>query len=206
MEQFFTTIQNAFDWPVFKWVETNFWCPANDVFFKIITTLGNGGIIWILTALLLMCFKKYRKYGVMLICGLVIMLFTNNIVLKNLIARPRPYNTVGAPDWYSFRYIVAKETSYSFPSGHASSSILAVIPIWKAKYRWGIYALILALLICFSRVYIEIHFCSDILAAMFVGIIYGILGCILGKFLFDRFDDKLIGRIMPKKKSTAAVK
>ncbi len=193
-----------FDWNVFKFIEENFWCPALDAFFKVITSLGNAGIVWIIIAVALMITKKYRKYGFMMACGLVIMLVTNNLFLKNLIARPRPYDTVGVPDWYVFPEIVERETSYSFPSGHASSSFVGIIPIFMANKHWGPWALLLAALIAFSRIYVHIHFCSDVIAGAVCGLIYGLIGCIVGGLIYNKLYPIITKKLESRKKAKAA--
>ena len=133
-----------FDLNVFHWVETAFNTGNNkilDTIMYIITTLGDAGIIWIVLAVALMIPKKYRKCGMMMAGSLIIMLVLNNLVLKNLFQRPRPFLFFENNPLYNFPDIVARDTlasssnptgyEYSFPSGHTTSSFAAVIPLFK---------------------------------------------------------------------------
>ena len=111
-----------------------------------ITLLGNGGAIWILAALILLCTKKYRRQGILLLAGLIAGVLVGNICLKNLIARPRPC-------WLdsSVQLLIANPTDYSFPSGHTLSSVIGATVLTKTNRRFGYAAIPLAALIAFSR-------------------------------------------------------
>lgn len=173
----------AFDWSVFAWVREFLWNPVLDVFMKYITLLGEGGVIWLVFAVGLMFSKKYRKCGVTMVLALLIMLIFNNGILKYSLHRPRPFNLYDSnpelfPMWKDFNdaiypNIVSRPSSFSFPSGHSSSSFAAMLPLLKEDKRLGIPALILACLIAFSRVYVHVHYMTDILVGALVGLLCG---------------------------------
>ncbi|MGI6772480.1 MAG: phosphatase PAP2 family protein [Clostridiales bacterium] len=173
-----------FDLAVFQFIEKYIW---NDAILhpvmKFITTLGDGGLIWIIIAVILLITKKYRKYGFMMAAGLIITLVVNDNILKPLIERPRPFDYTG---WTNFIYpeIIPRPDDFSFPSGHTTSSFLSVVPLMRANKKFGIPALVLASLIAFSRIYVHVHYCTDILVGIVVGIIYGLLGCLIVDLIY----------------------
>lgn len=96
--------------------------PFLDTIMPLITFLGSGGIVWAVTALIMLCFKKSRKTGIIIIVSLLLGLFLSTMGLKNVIARERPYNTEGALLTVENLLIGAPSGRFSFPSGHAISS------------------------------------------------------------------------------------
>lgn len=191
----------AFDWSVFAWVRETLWNPVLDVIMKYITLLGEGGVIWIILAVGLICTKRYRKCGIAMGAALIIMVIFNDAILKNLICRPRPFNLYDSnpelfPMWKDFNdaifpNIVSRPTSYSFPSGHSSSSFAAMLPLLKEDKRLGIPALILAILIAFSRVYVHVHYATDVIVGALVGILYALVAMAIVKKLYPIVEAKI---------------
>lgn len=141
--------------------------PVLTPILKLITTLGNGGAVWIALAVLLLCIPKTRKVGCMAVAALLGTLLVNNMVLKNLVARTRPYEVIEG-----LTYIVRTPVDYSFPSGHAGCSFaVASVMFRRLPGRYGVPALVLAILISLSRLYVGVHYPSDVL----FGVISGIL-------------------------------
>ena len=141
--------------------------PVLTPVMKVITTLGNGGAIWIALTILLLAIPKTRKIGCMSLIALLGTLLVNNMLLKNLVARTRPYEVIEG-----LTYIVRKPSDYSFPSGHAGCSFSAACIMYRRlPRRYGVPALILAILIALSRLYVGVHYPSDVL----FGVISGIL-------------------------------
>ncbi|MCM1297629.1 MAG: phosphatase PAP2 family protein, partial [Muribaculaceae bacterium] len=117
--------------------------------FRLITTLGNGGAIWIVLALILLILPKTRKTGYMTAVSLLGTLLVNNMLLKNLVARTRPYEVIEG-----LTYLVRTPSDYSFPSGHAGCSFaVACVMYRRLPKRYGLPALVLAVLISISRLY-----------------------------------------------------
>ena len=145
--------------------------PFLDFLMPKITALGNGGAIWLLAAGCLLCTKKYRRQGVLLLGGLAVGVLVGNVALKNLIARPRPCWVESVP------LLIASPTDYSFPSGHTAASFAAVAALYLAGARrlWKP-ALVLGMLIAFSRLYLYVHYPSDILGGVLVGLFAGWVG------------------------------
>jgi undecaprenyl-diphosphatase len=135
-----------------------------DSLMKFISSLGNGGLIWILTGILMLFFKNYRKCGYTILLALIFCLILGNGILKNLIARDRPC-------WIhnEFPLIIGTPKDYSFPSGHTFSSFAASVSILFFHKKIGIFAVSLASVIAFSRLYLFVHFPTDILGGILLG-------------------------------------
>ena len=151
----------SFDFWILDFIRAHISCAFLDAVMPVITNLNNHGEIWILIGLILLFTKKYKKYGVYLLIGLLVGLFLGNGVLKNLIARPRPCHI--RPE---VSLVIPPPGSYSFPSGHTLSSFTAAFILLHADKRFGIGGIILAALIAFSRMYLYVHFPTDILGAI----------------------------------------
>lgn len=153
------------EFAVLDWIQETLRCDFLDSFFKLVTTLGNGGIIWILVGVSLLFFKKYRRTGLAVLLGLFGGLLVGNLFLKNIIARERPC-------WINeaVALLIQTPTDYSFPSGHTLSSTVAAVGILLRDKRIGIPACVLAALIAFSRLYLYVHFPTDILGGIVLGI------------------------------------
>ena len=156
------------DWIILHGLRVLTTCPLLDFWMPRITALGNSGIVWVVAAIVLLCTKKYRRYGVMLLVGLAAALLLGNLALKNLFARPRPC-------WLdsSVRLLIADPTDYSFPSGHTLSSVIGATILTRTDRRFGYAAIPLTALIAFSRLYLYVHFPSDVLAAAVLGVMIG---------------------------------
>ena len=146
--------------------------PFLDKTFAIITSLGNAGIIWIVLAVVLLILPKTRKAGIVLTAALLMDFVLCNLILKNLVARVRPYDINTA-----ITILIKKPLDFSFPSGHTAASFAAMTALFLAKMKkaW-IAALILAILIAFSRLYFYVHYPTDVLGGIVVGILSGVLG------------------------------
>lgn len=146
--------------------------PLLDKILAFITSLGNAGIIWIVLAVVLLILPKTRKTGIIVAAALLMDLVLCNLILKNLVARVRPYDVNTA-----IAILIKKPLDFSFPSGHTAASFAAMMALFlvKMKKAW-IAALVLALLIAFSRLYFYVHYPTDVLGGAVVGILSGIIG------------------------------
>ncbi|MDE7311468.1 MAG: phosphatase PAP2 family protein [Eubacterium sp.] len=151
-----------------------------------ITSLGNAGIVWVVLSLLLLIPEKTRKAGCISILALLGSLLLNNLLLKNLVGRVRPYDAVTA-----IVPLVAKPADSSFPSGHTGSSFASawVLHCHLPK-RAGVPLLLLAALIGLSRLYVGVHYPSDVLAGVFTGILSALFAEQVFPALYARFWQK----------------
>jgi len=147
-----------------------------DVFFKGVTHLGDAGIFWILLTIVLLCFRQTRRAGIYSACALTASLVVNNLILKNLIGRTRPYELVDG-----LQCIVSPARDASFPSGHTGASFASAVSIYKQIYKKAaVLFIVLAALIAFSRLYVGIHYPTDVLGGAVTGIGIGLLVSVIG--------------------------
>lgn len=197
MEAIFDSFLN-FDLSVFQWIQS----IQNEFFDALmvgITTLGNGGAIFIALGLVLLFTKKYRKAGLGVLVALLVMLLCNDLFLKEFFARPRPFNLFETdPEKYAFwakGYIypelISKPTSFSFPSGHTASAFAAAIALLWHNRKLGIPITIFSALMGFSRIYVEVHYCTDVIAGVVSGVICAFVAVVIVKYLFPIVDKGL---------------
>ena len=139
-----------------------------DTLIPILSAFGNDGIGWIIVAVVLTCIPKYRKAGLTMGLALIFCLLIGNMTLKPLIARPRPYSYFPA-----MTLLIAPLSDFSFPSGHTFASFASATALYLHHKRLGIAAYILAAVIAFTRLYLYVHFPSDVLAGLLLGIVSG---------------------------------
>ena len=153
---------------ILDWIQT-LHTPFLDKIMVFITRLGDAGIIWIVLSIVLLLIPKTRKSGAVMVAALVVDVLLCNIVLKNLVARTRPYDVNTG-----VHLLVAKLHDYSFPSGHTAASFTSVTALYLAgeKKLWK-FALVLACLIAISRLYLYVHYPTDVLGGVLVGIAAG---------------------------------
>lgn len=153
------------DFSILDRIQQWFGCAFLDVVMPAISFLGNVGWVWILLAFGLCATKKYRLCGILMLVGIVTGALIGNLTLKPLIARDRPcwiHDTIPL--------LIDVPRDYSFPSGHTLASTISALTLLYTDKRLGIPALMLALLIAFSRLYLYVHFPSDVLGAILLGI------------------------------------
>lgn len=136
---------------------------------KMISYLGNIGFIWIVIAIIFIFLKKYRKIGITMCIGLLLCLIIGNGILKPLIARTRPFDLKINSN---IQIQIQKPNDYSFPSGHTLAAFTSAVIILLYNKKLGIIPLILAILMAFSRLYFYVHYPTDILGGIFLGIIF----------------------------------
>lgn len=164
--------------------------PLLDRIIVSITSLGNGGWFWIVLGIVLIITKKYRKGGILILGALIFSALFGNIILKPLVARPRPcwiHDTV--------QLLIKVPRDYSFPSGHTQASFAAASALMQTNKKAGISACVLAVLIAFSRLYLYVHFPTDVLAGILIGICCGLLS----GWIFRKAGEKREGKETERK-------
>lgn len=169
---------NQFEIGILNFIRETFSCKFLDYLFVAITSLSDKGIFWIILAIILLCFKKTRKTGIYLATVLIIGEILGNQILKKIFERPRPY-TVNP----TATIIIDKLSSFSFPSGHSRCAVECAVAIFVNNKRWGIVAIVVAVLTCLSRIYLYVHYPTDVLAGAILGIIDGLLAVFIIKKL-----------------------
>ncbi len=181
-------IQNI-DFSILIWIQDHIRCAFLDVVMPFITSLCDNGEIWIVFGIVLLFFKKYRKFGIFLLVAMLLGSIIGNEILKPIIARPRPCHILSMlPEML---IDIPKITSYSFPSGHTMSSVVAATVLMRANKKFGFVAIPLAFLIAFSRLYLFVHFPTDILGGTILGIVIGFFTVTFGNKLWAFVDKKI---------------
>lgn len=171
----------AFELGILNWIQENLRCGVLDAVMVPVSRICDHGEVWILLAAVLLAIPKTRKAGACLACGLLLDLLLCNLWLKPMIGRIRPF--AAAP---GITLLVPPPADASFPSGHTASSFAAVLalrtagsPLWKP-------ALALAAVIAASRLYLYVHWPTDILGGVLVGTLAGWLGVKLTKWAMKK--------------------
>jgi len=144
-------------------------CELLTPFMKFASYICNHGEVWILAALLMLISHKTRKCGVTVLFALALSFVVNNMLLKNIVQRPRPYEMIEG-----LVPLIERLSDYSFPSGHSGASFAAAVVIMRNRLPYiRIPALVLAIAIAFSRLYLGVHYPSDVASGMIIGILIG---------------------------------
>lgn len=173
---------NYIDLGTIDFIKNNLDNKFFDTIMPIFTYLGNGGLVWIILSIILLTQKKYRKIGVITLVALLVTYLVGEIGIKNLVRRERPFMSI-----HEIKLLIKAPSGFSFPSGHTASSFTAatILSSYFKKYRIAIFSL--AILIGFSRMYLMVHYFSDVIG----GAALGIGMAILIKYIFKKFEKKL---------------
>lgn len=157
------------DGAVLLWIQEYLRGPLPDTFFAFYTSLGNAGLVWLVLSVLMLCFKSTRKAGVTALLALVVGFIFTNVLLKPMVHRTRPWLVVEG-----LTALIAEGDPHSFPSGHTCAAFAAACA-WRSYLpkRWANTALVCAVLMGFSRLYVGVHFPTDVLAGAVIGCLCG---------------------------------
>ena len=170
------------DGGVLLWIQEYLRNPILNAIMIFITTLGDKGYIWIAATIALLIPKKTRKIGILSAAALLGSLLINNELIKNLVKRPRPFVT-----FTDLQIIIPTPSQYSFPSGHTSSSFAAAAVFYRhLPKKLGVSSVVLAGLIGFSRMYVGVHYPTDVLAGVIMGVFLSYLAEYLVNFIQKR--------------------
>lgn len=162
------------DLSILDWIQKQFQCAVLDRVMPCITLLGEAWAV-ILVALVLLAVPRTRKLGLAVALALALDGLVCNGILKPLVARPRPYTL------REVSLLIAAPRDYSFPSGHSAAAFAVATALCREKSRGGIPALVLAGVIALSRLYLYVHYPSDVICGTILGMICGIFGSILAE-------------------------
>ena len=149
--------------------------------FRVITFFGEFGAGWIVIALMMVIMRKSRKAGWTVGLALLLGLMLGEYGLKLLVQRPRPFEEL-----VGLQLLIPEPIGFSFPSGHTTSSFAAAISIFFFNRKWGGVALGMAGLVGFSRMYFTVHYLTDVL----FGMALGILCAFVARWIVDWIDKK----------------
>ena len=190
MQAILNQLAESFDLPVLDWIQTHLQSEILDTAMPIITMLGDAGIFWIVCSLLLMVFPKTRRMGLGMAFALAMGLLVCNVTLKPLVGRIRPYDyqiqVLGKTmqDLLAGgKLLVETPHDFSFPSGHTIASFEGCVILLLGNKKLGIPATLLAIAIAFSRMYLYVHYPTDVIASVILGSLFAIIGYAIAKKL-----------------------
>ncbi len=135
------------------------------------TSLGNAGLMWILVIAALIAYKGTRKEGLGCAVSLILCFIVVNVFLKNVVARVRPYDAIE-----QIRCLVGPQADYSFPSGHTAIAFAASVPVFIiSDKRLGVIMIIFSVLMALSRIYVCVHYPTDVIGGAVIGILCGVV-------------------------------
>lgn len=167
---------------ILDWIQSNLRCGVLDALMPALSWTCNHGEIWIVLAAVLLAVKRCRRQGLAVGCALVTDLVLCNLILKPLVNRARPFAV------HPVELLIPPPGDASFPSGHTAASFAAVLalkasgsPLWKP-------ALAVAVVMAFSRLYLYVHWPSDVLGGVIVGAAAGYMGAWMARRIGWRLD------------------
>lgn len=163
------------------------WAPL-DTLVSAFTRLGDSGFLFILLAAGLLCFKKARPFGICAALALVIDVLVVNVTLKPLFDRARPFEYLP-----QLGHLVPLPHDSSFPSGHTAAAFAFALAMLPTGKKWFVPSLVLAAAMGLSRLYVTVHFPTDVLAGAVIGALCGLLSVFLCKKLHVFHHDNHLG-------------
>ncbi len=164
--------------PVLEWLHALHGNAVLDGFMLFVSWLGNGGMVFIALTVLFLCFRRTRKLGGVCASALVLDALIVNAVLKPLVARARPF--AGGV----FELLLEAPGDYSFPSGHTAAAFAFAFALEPAGKKWRAAAVAFACLTGFSRMYLTVHFPTDVVCGAAIGALCGKAAVFLWKKAF----------------------
>lgn len=158
------------DADILAWIHGNLSSGTMDAVMKAVTLSGDYAMVWIVAALALIIYEPTRKAGIVMVVAIALGQVLNDYIIKEIVARPRPF--VEDP---SIVLIISPPSGYSFASGHTVKAFAAAFALFIYERKWGSIALCYAALIGFSRVYLCVHYPSDVVAGAFIGIVCALI-------------------------------
>lgn len=183
MNDFLYYLQNNFDFPILYFIQENMVNPILNSIMLFFTHLGEFGIIWFLISIIMIFNKKYRRCGILMICSMALAFILGEICIKNVVCRVRPcYQDT------TINMLIEKPKGYSFPSSHSSTSFAMMSASIYYNRKLGFALLPIALIICFSRLYLFVHFPSDVIGGALLGTLSAVIVLLIYNFFIK---DKL---------------
>ncbi|MEE3333640.1 MAG: phosphatase PAP2 family protein [Ruminococcus sp.] len=158
-------IIQSFDFNVLNWIQGTLRCSFLDYFTVFLSYLTTSGIIWIVAGVVLLFFRKTRAAGIILLGALALGFITGDVLLKHVVERPRPFMHT------DFALLISAPSGSSFPSTHSCLAAAATTVLLSKKRNLGYIALALMICIAFSRLYLYVHFPTDVICGLLLGAI-----------------------------------
>ena len=176
LTEFFNSLAVSFDLPILDWIQAHLQSGFMDVAMPLITLLSEDGIFWMILATILLLFPRQRRTGLGMWLALAMGLVICNMILKPLVGRMRPYDFQELYNGVTIKLLIDGLSDNSFPSGHTIAAFEACIALLCGNKKLGVPAVIMALLVAFSRLYLYVHYPTDVIASIVLGSILAIIG------------------------------
>lgn len=157
---------NKFDLSILNFIHDNFQNYFFDKIMPPITSLGEYSLFWLILGFVLIISKKYRKVGILTVLTILLTIIIDGAIIKNIVQRPRPFLQVT-----TINMLITKPLDYSFPSVHTAAAVAACLVLFKTIKKYSIPFIFLAILIAFSRLYLFVHYPSDVLGGVILGLV-----------------------------------
>ena len=190
MATWLNTVFSGLDGGVFRALNS-INCGFLNFFTKYFSYLGEKGIPLLLAGAILLCFAKTRKIGATLILSIAVGALFTNVILKNLVQRLRPY--IQSPEYNAYwqQAGAVQEGEFSFPSGHTTASMAFAIGLFlSCDKKWSWVGMIGALVMGFCRIYLVVHYTTDVIAGLICGTLGGVIAFYLVKFIYKKIEEK----------------
>lgn len=174
-----------FDIQTLLYVQENIRCAFLSHIFIPLTKSGDFGFIFILAGIIMLCFSRTRKTGIIFLSALTVDFIISNLLIKNLVMRVRPYEVIE-----NLAILTAPPHGYSFPSAHTSAAFACITTLYFTEKKLFPYTLIFAVLMGLSRIYVGVHYPSDVFCGAVVGMITAYLVYMIFSCVYYQFDKK----------------
>lgn len=173
------------DFAILDWIQAHLKCGFLDFLMPKVTLFAEHGIFFIAVGVILLIFRSKRRCGITLLSGMAGGYLIANMIIKKVVARPRPFSINTA-----IELIVSAPKDFSFPSGHTLNAFIAATILMYFDKRLGIPALVIAVLVAFSRMYLYVHYPSDVFAAVIMGIAFGIAAIVISNLISKKWKER----------------
>ncbi len=179
-----TDIIQSFDFAVLDKIQELMKCGFLDKLMPFISTAA-GVVLWVALGLILLCFKKVRFNGIALLSAFLLTVVVTEFLIKPIFMRERPFML--NPE---YTLLVSEPFGSSFPSAHSSTSFAAAVQLFGISRKAGILGIIAAGMVAFSRLYLYVHFPSDVMAGIFIGVALGIAVMLMSNKIRFKFSEQ----------------
>ncbi len=173
------SLLEKYDFKIIRYINSHLSNRILDKLMKWITALGNLGLIWIVISIFLISKKDLRQEGLMVIAALILTAIVGECIIKHIVKRKRPFVIIGSED----DLLIGTPRTYSFPSGHTASSFAVSSVFINTDNNITVFIVIIATLIALSRLYLNVHYPSDIIGGGILGFLCGSIIVFLFTFL-----------------------
>lgn len=159
----------SFDFSILDGIRQSLTCPFLDGLSVFLHYFASWGIIWIVLGIVLLFFRKTRATGIILLAALALGFLVGDVALKHIVQRPRPFLVNPGVN-----LLIPPPSGSSFPSTHSTLAAAAATVLLAKKRSLGIIVAVIAVCLAFSRLYLYVHFPTDVVCGLILGVLCGV--------------------------------